>query len=216
MASKLDYLLSGPLSYGESLPHTTAFHVSTIPSPMEEFQNPWNVPSTNIMKKPVEPYHQTVIDNFKTNNISHSSNGAYCAKFPWKSDHQPLPSNYTVCERRARSLARCLGQSPSLLKMYGDIIAEQEKKGFIEQVPPTDSPGKIAYIPHHPVQKDSTTTPTRIVYDCSCRSSPDYPNLNDCLISGPPLLNDMCSILLCFQIHPFAFSTAVHTCMSTF
>jgi hypothetical protein len=93
--------------------------------------------------------------------------------------------------------------------LYSDIIAEQEEKGFIEKVSTTNISDKIHYIPHHPVKKDSTTTPIRIIYDCSCLQSTDHPSLNDCLLSGPPSLNNMCLILLRFQTHPFAFSTDI-------
>ena len=111
-------------------------------------------------------------------------------------------------QRRTRLLARRFGQTPTLLKTYSDIIADQERRGFIEKVSIPNSPSKLHYIPHHPVKKESfTTTPIRIVYDCSCRQSREHPSLNDCLIPGS--LNDMCSILLRFQMHPFAFSTDI-------
>ena len=49
-------------------------------------------------------------------------------------------------------------------------------------------PGAAHYIPHHPVKKDSTTTPIRIVYDSSCRQSSEHPSLNNYLVV-PPLPN---------------------------
>ena len=65
------------------------------------------------------------------------------------------------------------------------------------------------YIPHHPVRKESSTTPIRIVYDCSCRQSQDQPSLNDCLMVGPTFLNDMCGILLRFRTHRYGLSTDI-------
>ena len=73
------------------------------------------------------------------------------------------------------------------------------KRGFIEKVEQTKPSNKVHYIPHHPIRKESTTTPVRIVFDCSFHSSPNSPGLNDCLFSGPPFLNDMCAILLRFR-----------------
>jgi hypothetical protein len=81
---------------------------------------------------------------------------------------------------------------------------------FIEKVdsdtPPT---GQVHYIPHHPVKKESATTPIRIVYDCSCRKSQNSPSLNDCLESTPPILNDLASILVRFRIHSYAATTDI-------
>ena len=90
--------------------------------------------------------------------------------------------------------------------MYNHIIKEQERRGFIEKINPSPP---VHYIPHHHVSKDSKTTRIRIVYDCSCRLSPNYPSLNDCLEIGRSLVNDLCSILLRFHVHKFALSTDI-------
>ena len=91
-----------------------------------------------------------------------------------------------------------------------EIIAEQERRGFIEKVdnytPPT---GQVHYIPHHPVKNETAIMPIRIVYDCSCRKSPKLPSLNDCLESTPPILNDLTSILVRFRIHSYAVTTDI-------
>ena len=58
----------------------------------------------------------------------------YVANFPWKEDHAPLPSNYQVTKRRTRSLVKRLSDTPDLMKIYNQIIKEQENRGFIEKV----------------------------------------------------------------------------------
>ena len=62
----------------------------------------------------------------------------------------PLPTNFAITERKTRSLACKLKQTPELLEMYGNIIAEQERRGFAEKVP-TFISGNLHYIPHHAV-----------------------------------------------------------------
>ena len=59
------------------------------------------------------------------------------------------------------------------------------------------------------MRKESSTTPICIVYDCSCKQSPSYPSLNNCLNSSPPFLNDLCSILFCFRQHNCALSADI-------
>ena len=94
--------------------------------------------------------------------------------------------------------------------MYDDIIQKQEKRGFIEKVSdPDSSSGSTHYIPHHAVKKESSTTPIRIVYDCSCRQTSTSPSLNDCLEVGPPFLNDMGSMLLRLRNHSIGLSTDI-------
>ena len=97
-----------------------------------------------------------------------------------------------------------LAKDPKKLKMYDDVITTQEKQEFIEKVENPDvTSGTCHYIPHHAVHKESSTTPIRIVYDCSCRKSSTHPSLNDCLTSGPPILKDLIAILLRFRQHKY-------------
>ena len=114
------------------------------------------------------------------------SDGSYSAKFPWKVDHPALPPNYGNCARLTRAMVRRLAQTPSLLKSYGQIIEEHERRGFMERVDSVETLDKIHYLPHHAVKQDSATTPIRVVFDCSARGSSDSPSLNDCLMVGPP------------------------------
>lgn len=88
-------------------------------------------------------------------------------------------------------MVRRLATTPQLLTTYGTIIAEQEAHGFIERVDNAQLSDNVYYIPHHPVRKDSATTPIRIVYDCGFYSSFDNSSLNDCLHASPPFLNAM-------------------------
>lgn len=64
------------------------------------------------------------------------------------------------------------------------IIKEQEERGFIDKIDSLSPTGTVHYIPHHHVNKDTKTTPIRIVYDCGCRLSDNHPSLNDCLEVG--------------------------------
>jgi len=98
-----------------------------------------------------------------------------------------------------------------MLHLYGNIISEQQQRQFIECVPTeTDQPTTgVHYIPHHPVYKNSATTPVRIVYNCSCRQSTKHASLNDCLLVGDIPLIDVCAILLSFHLHKYALSTDI-------
>ena len=108
-----------------------------------------------------------------------------------------------LAKRRTQQVILSLQRDPDLLQVYDNIINEQEKRGFVEKVSECDPPkSMIHYIPHHPVRKETATTPIRIVYDCSCRSSRHSPSLNDCLMSTPPKLNDITSLFLWFRSTP--------------
>ena len=207
--SKLGYLLSGPLHLSNhSQEITNTFHVSVNrPSIEQTIEKFWIIESTRTL--PASPQsHDQFTDDYLSSIVQENS-GSYVVKFPWKDNHAPLPSNFKVCERRTRALARRLNNIPNLLHVYNDIIQEQEKGGFIEKIDSSPSTGPVHYIPHHHVNKDSKTTPIRIVYDCSCRLSNNHPSLNNCLEIGPSLVNDLCSILLRFRVHKIPLSTDI-------
>ena len=89
-----------------------------------------------------------------------------------------------------------LVRDPQKLKMYSDIIIKHEKRVFIERVThPETTVGTCHYLPHHAVFKESATTPIRVVYECSCRQSQEHPSLNDSLLPGPPITNDLTATL---------------------
>ncbi|XP_006815871.1 uncharacterized protein LOC102804328 [Saccoglossus kowalevskii] len=86
---------------------------------------------------------------------------------------------------------------PELRKVYNSVITEQLRRGFIEKVIDDDI-SRGHFIQHHPVEKQSSTTPVRVVYNCSAKYR-DQPSLNDRLESGPAIANDMLDILLRFR-----------------
>ena len=162
----------------------------------------WSVESTGLSQQS----KKSEMDFLKQSSIKRDSDGAYCLKFQWKQNHPPLPSNYIICKNITHSLIHRLSQDPELLHMYGKIITEQEDKGFIEKVTDPKPNKNVHYIPHHPVRKASSTTPIRIVYNCSCRRS-TQPSLNDCLEMSPSFLTDLRGILLRFCLYAFGIST---------
>ena len=146
--------------------------------------------------------------DYQCSSITRQPSGCYNAGFPWKKEHRPLPWNYSICESRTRSMARRLSRTPELLmiKTYRDILTDYENRGFIESVDIAQTPDNAHYIRHHPVTKESSTTPVRIVFDCSCRQNPNSPSLNDCFDVEPPFLNDLCTIIMRFQTYSYGLN----------
>jgi len=195
--SKIGYLLSGPMpstSHASADKHILNVLASRAPehSILERF---WSLENMGI--SPCEPDRKSVeyLQQYQATAIEYD-NGRYHAKLPWKQDHPALPTNHNIALKRTVGAIQRLRNEPEVPRAHGDIIAEQERRGFIERVPlGQESAEQVHYIPHHPVEKESSTTPIRIVYDCSCRQSRDSPSLNDCLKSTPPALNELTSIL---------------------
>jgi len=178
-----------------------------LPPNLEYFWSLEAIGTGNTRKFP----DSTLLQSYQETSITRTSEGFYTARFPWKVNKPDLPTNLAICKGRTLTLMNKLKRSPKLLQLYDEIIKEQEQRGFIEKVNDDDGDAgdNVHCLPHHPVKKDSVTTPIRIVYDCSCRGSNNSASLNDCLTVGPPFLNNLCSILLHFRIHAFALSTDI-------
>ena len=84
------------------------------------------------------------------------------------------------------------------------MIAEQERRGFIERIDSADRGRSVHYLAHHGVKKDSPTTLIRVVYDCSAKINALSYSLNDCLHTGPSLVLDLAQILMRFRCGRFA------------
>ena len=209
MSSKLGYLLSGPVL----LPHPQSAAVNILHVAAEHEQEEqnllrfWQVEDTAITPTEQKYQDHQFLKSYCESHITRQDDGTYCASLPWKPEHPPLPDNFSMCQKRTRSLAYRLAQSPGLLQTYNKILKEQLSRDFIEPVLDPRKSDTAHYIPHHLVKKNSDTTPIRIVYDCSCRQLSEHPSLNDCLLTGPPFLVDLCAIILRFRRCQYGLST---------
>ena len=207
VSSRLGYLLSGPLPVIQSNTVVTSLLNVVMDHETDEqnLQKFWTIEDAGIT---TDGQDKQFLEHYSATHITRQEDGSYCAMFPWKDDHPPLSNNYQVCQGRTRSMIHRLAQSPGMLQTYDNILKDQVSRGFIEPVM-SDKKDSTHYLPHHPVKKDSVTTPIRIVYDCSCRTSANQASLNDCLLTGPPFLNDLVSIILCFRTHQYGISTDI-------
>ena len=114
--SKLGYLLSGPLSTSPRSATAGLFHVSMLSiKEVPNIEQFWNVEAAGTTPSKEEPGKQ-FLRSYIQFSITCQPDGSYSLRFPWRENHPPLPSNYSVCERRTRSLARRLARTPDILR----------------------------------------------------------------------------------------------------
>jgi len=89
-------------------------------------------------------------------------------------------------------------------------MQEYEDLGHVNQTNEiTSIAEELYYLPHHVVFKSSSsTTCTRIVFDGSCYSRNGL-SLNDTLLVGPTVQQDLFSIILRFRTYQIAFVTDI-------
>ncbi|GFY24394.1 integrase catalytic domain-containing protein [Trichonephila clavipes] len=131
--------------------------------------------------------------------------------FPWKSHTQELNDNFSVAEKRVKSLTRRFIRDPTLYIQYSEILKEYESQGIIERVLGTEKPTDRAvfYLPHQAVfRQESLTTKMRIVFDASSHED-GQPSLNDCIWSGENLNPNIFHLIISFRLNTIAITADI-------
>ena len=113
-----------------------------------------------------------------------------------------------MARNRLFSLERKLAKNPQLQKDYNQIITDLIDKNFVSDVTniPCD-PERSYFVPHFEVSKPlRQTTKTRQVFDYRAQVTvPDgSTSLNEQLLNGPKLQEDLTGILLRSRMYPYA------------
>ena len=124
----------------------------------------------------------------------------YTIALPWKDKNVSPPNNKNIAEKRLLGLKRKLIANEDMHKKYCNKIKEYVDCGYVELVTNEESNSKKTwYIPHHYV---NSSKKFRIVFDCSAKY--DNVSLNDKLLQGPDLSNNLLGVFLRFREEPIA------------
>ena len=165
----------------------------------------WELDAIGIKEEPHTPNERNALQLF-ADNIQYKD-CHYWVRLPWKLPRETLPTNYRMAIGQCNSMLRHLTQDPDKLQHYDNIIQDYLEKDFIEKVESNEIRGH--YLPHHAVVKDSITTPLRIVFNASAKSSIESISLNDVLETGPSLTETIVDSLLSFRIGRFGLSADI-------
>ncbi|XP_054706686.1 uncharacterized protein LOC129216496 [Uloborus diversus] len=131
----------------------------------------------------------------------------YEVALPWKEEHFPLPSNKDLAKRRLEKMTNGLN-SKNLYVKYDETLEEWYKLCIIEEVPLEETVVQSHYLPHRPVVKQYGTTKIRPVFDASAKEK-SMPSLNQCLNSGPNLLELIPNLLLKFRERKYGVTSDI-------
>ncbi|XP_011669772.2 uncharacterized protein LOC100889397 [Strongylocentrotus purpuratus] len=128
----------------------------------------------------------------------------YQLPIPFRKRPEDLPNNIQVALTRLESLKRRLVKDDCLHAKYSEGMRSLLDEGYAEEVKDQDL-GKdegVWYLPHHPVFNPNKPEKTRIVFDCA--SKYNGTSLNDAVLQGPDLTNNLLGVLLRFRQEPIA------------
>ena len=138
--------------------------------------------------------------------------GRFEVQLPFKDPIAPdLDFTLPLSTRPFMLIENRLSKNMKLKADYTAFIKELIDLGHLEFAPSDEvhkPTGKFAYLPHHAVFKESsTTTKLRVVFGGSAQR--DKISLNNSLLVGPMIQDDIFAILLRFRTHKVALSADV-------
>lgn len=140
------------------------------------------------------------LDKLK-NGIKKNSQGHYEMPLPFK-ERPNLPDNKQLAMVRLSHLKRKLSKDERYKEQYVKFMEEVIERGEAEEVHDEGKEGEKWYIPHHGVYHAKKPDKLRVVFDCSAKYKGT--SLNDHLLTGPDLMNNLNGVVIRFRQHPTA------------
>lgn len=215
LSSIFGYVITGRLC--QSMNHdlhvttsTTSLHAVTFTVEdsllNDSLKRFWEVESLPCEVQHLNP-QDVLAEKIFIENYYRDETGRYVSPILLKPNHEPLGDSYNIAFKRLTQLERRLDKSPDLKKAYSDFMKEYESLGHMELYQGTE-PSKY-FIPHHCVLRPtSTTTPLRVVYNGSAPTTNGL-SLNDILLTGQKLYQDIFKILSRFRLYDVCFTADV-------
>ncbi|XP_055623330.1 uncharacterized protein LOC129766759 [Toxorhynchites rutilus septentrionalis] len=178
-------------------------HVATVVPIDELLQRFWQLEDVSASNYSVDEQN---CENFYQNTVSRDPSGRYIVRMPKHPDfNKMIGESKAIAMRRLSWLDKRLQKNEELKIQYHAFMSEYISLGHMVPVPDDDEANSIrCYLPHHPViNQSSSTTKVRVVFDGSAKTSSGH-SLNDALIVGPVVQDNILDIHLRFRMFMIA------------
>ncbi|XP_035209889.1 uncharacterized protein LOC118184337 [Stegodyphus dumicola] len=198
--SDLGWIISGNTITDDSN-LTNTFTVNNLQLNTNELvERFWSLDSIPEVKR-ISSEDKKCEEFFKTTHFR-DQNGRYVVKLPFKDNPSRLGNSKDLALQRFKSLERNLLRSPDTYDMYKHFMKEYLDLGHMEPVRSSESPSQAYYMPHHAVIKESSSTSKiRVVFNATSKSSSGL-SLNDILMTGPRIQQELFPVLVKFRCYP--------------
>ncbi|XP_055614819.1 uncharacterized protein LOC129761137 [Toxorhynchites rutilus septentrionalis] len=170
----------------------------------------YKLEACDVIQHPSKAADEQCLEHFRQTH-QRDQEGRYCVRHPFNDRKGELGDSRAIAIRRFLSLERRLDREPNIKQQYSAFMREYEELGHMKAIAADENedPNSAYYIPHHCVVKpSSTTTKLRVVFDGSTATSTGVA-INDALMSGPTVQNDLTSILLNFRCFKHVFTVDI-------
>ncbi|XP_014297839.2 uncharacterized protein LOC106693668 [Microplitis demolitor] len=130
-------------------------------------------------------------------------------RLPFNNNVNKLGASYPSALRRFQSLEKRLVQDKEIGNAYTAFSQEYLDLGHMSLATESNVEDSDFYLPHHTVvKKDSPTTKTRVIFDGSAKTFSGI-SLNDALMVGPKLQDDLFILLIRYRSHTIVLTADI-------
>lgn len=163
---------------------------------------------------------ERMCEQYYEKTVARDENGRFIVRLPFS---QNKTENFHGKSRdlaitQLTQLERRFSKNPKLHEEYSNILNDYLLSGHMKPVSSTESENivirnkevcyKVNYLPHHAVFKESTSTRVRVVFNASQKTS-NGKSLNDELLTGPTIQEDLISIITRWRKYRYAFTADI-------
>jgi hypothetical protein len=196
---KLGWALNGPLTSSSDSTHVHRIKIENRDHIENQLKYMWN---HDYQDNAANEKGRSLEDRQWEKKVSSATvlqNGHYEVPLPFKDDDVIFPNNRDQALQRLYSTKRQLTRHEKFQEEYTEFMSMMLEKGFMERVPDDESnkpAGKTWYISHHAVYHKEKKK-IRVVFNCSMKFHGI--SLNDKLLQGPDLTNNLLGVLIRFR-----------------
>ncbi|XP_058816608.1 uncharacterized protein LOC131679875 [Topomyia yanbarensis] len=192
-----------------SAPVCLVTHVITTESLNKQVAKFWEIES--CQSESIWSVEERLCEEIFTSTTERDSDGRYIVTLPKRIEFiGHLGDSRSIATKRFHAMERRLAKDSALHHQYCSFMNEYLSLGHMKLVDVvSDLPGQHYYLPHHAIIKpESTTTKLRVVFDGSCRTTSGFA-LNDLLLKGPTVQDDMLSLIFRFRMKPIVIKADI-------
>lgn len=210
--TKLGWLVTGSiqsLDLQSKTNQSTTVHCHFLNSKLEEQLNKFfELESVPTAQQP-QTKGESECERIFTKTTQRHPDGKFIVTIPLKDSPDTLGDSKQQALMRFQSLERKFKRNPEFKKQYTTFLNEYISLGHMSENTTIQNDGISYFMPHHGVMReDSLTTKLRTVFDGSAVTSTGK-SFNDIQHIGPPVQDDLISILIRFRQYKFVVTSDI-------
>ncbi|XP_018301273.1 uncharacterized protein, partial [Mycetomoellerius zeteki] len=208
--TKLGWIISGQILNNSQLNENRTCHLFTMDDLNNTISKFWQIENNYCNDTFTRSPEERKCETHFLQNTTRNSDGRYIVKLPIKEDSiSQLGNSKEIAKRRFYALEGRLAKQPDTYIAYRNFMNEYQSLNHIQEIKDITDDRSCNYLPHHAVFKEtSATTKTRVVFDASCKTDSGK-CLNDMLLVGPTIQQDLFAILARFRTFAVAITADI-------